>query len=304
MKYFSYTRIRNERMLLLFFFILECNCNGFSNRCFFDEKLYEQTGHGGHCLDCTANRDGPNCEHCRENYFMREDGYCIACDCDAIGSQSLQCNGEGKCQCKSGVTGNKCDQCAVNYYGFSNHGCETCGCLDRGSAYNEPNCDSEGICQCKANVEGKQCSECKPGYFHLDFDNEFGCTPCFCYGHSSECDSALGFSKYVLESSFAKSSERWSAQDEYGRSIEIKYDGIGQSIAVQALGEESVYFLAPDRFLGDQRASYNHLLEFSLRIGDNRPNPTATDIILEGNGASVTNTIFAQKNSIPTIQVR
>ncbi|KAJ8934784.1 hypothetical protein NQ318_023162 [Aromia moschata] len=283
--------------------VSECNCNGFSNRCYFDEKLYELTGHGGHCLDCTANRDGPNCERCRENYYMREDGFCIACDCNKIGSRSLQCNSEGKCQCKSGVTGAKCDQCEVNFYDFTTQGCKTCGCLDTGSVSNQPNCDPySGICACKENVEGKQCSECKPGYFNLDFENEFGCTPCFCYGHSSKCNSAPGFSKYITESTFARSSERWSAEDEYGRAVEIKYDGISQTIAVQALGDEVVYFLAPERFLGDQRMSYNQLLEFVLRIGDNRPIPTATDIILEGGGASVTNTIFAQQNKIPTIQ--
>lgn len=55
--------------------------------------------------------------------------------------------------------------------------------------------------------------------------------------------------------------------------------------------------------MGDQRASYNQLLKFDFRVGDNRPVPTATDIILEGGGASVTNTIFAQKNNIPSVQV-
>lgn len=44
-------------------------------------------------------------------------------------------------------------------------------------------------------------------------------------------------------------------------------------------------------------------MEFRFRIGDNRPVPTATDIVLEGGGASVTNTIFAQKNNIPSTQV-
>lgn len=63
-----------------------CNCNGFSKRCFFDKELYRQTGHGGHCLDCSDNRDGPNCERCRENYYARSvDSYCIACNCNEIG---------------------------------------------------------------------------------------------------------------------------------------------------------------------------------------------------------------------------
>ncbi|CAH1179506.1 unnamed protein product [Phaedon cochleariae] len=283
----------------------QCNCNGHSNRCFFDQKLYEMTGHGGHCLDCTANRDGPNCERCREHYRMRDDGFCVPCDCDPVGSRSLQCNAEGKCQCKPGVTGDTCDRCDENFYDFSATGCKTCGCHSAGSINNEPSCSPHtGVCACKENVEGKQCSECKPGFFNLDKENHFGCTPCFCYGHSAECTSAPQYSKYLLESSFFKSAERWSAVDEYERKIDTKYDALTQSIGVQAVGDEAIYFVAPERFLGDQRASYNQLLEFSLKIGDNRPVPTAADIILEGNGMSVTNTIFAQKNKIPALQIQ
>ncbi|KAF5301739.1 hypothetical protein FQA39_LY19085 [Lamprigera yunnana] len=276
---------REQRLIFILF--PACNCNNFSTRCYFDKDLYERTGHGGHCLDCAANRDGPNCERCRENYYQREDQYCVACNCDPIGSRSLQCNSEAEMpNAKPGVTGDKCERCDVNYFDFSVHGCKLCGCSEEGSADNVPNCDPyTGVCTCKENVEGNRCRECKPGFFNLDRSNDFGCTPCFCYGHSSECLSAVGYSKYQFESSFTKSAERWQAQDGYRRSLQ----------------ETIIFtFLAPDRFLGDQRASYNQLFEFTLRIGDNRAVPTATDIIFEGANGYVTNTIFAQRNLIPS----
>lgn len=102
---------------------------------------------------------------------------------------------------------------------------------------------------------------------------------------------------------FARSNERWIAQDEHGRVISINYQGVTQTIGAQSQGYETVYFMAPDRFLGNQRASYNRDLKFTLRIGENGPNPTARDIILEGAGTSVTNTIFAQNNQLPSVQV-
>lgn len=145
-------------------FVSACNCNGFSNRCIFDEKLYNQTGHGGYCLECTANRDGPNCERCRENYYQQEDGFCRPCECNEVGSRSLQCDRKGQCQCKQGVTGEKCDRCAENFYDFDVHGCKSCGCSREGSYNNEPRCDPQtGVCQCKENIEGKRCRQCKPG---------------------------------------------------------------------------------------------------------------------------------------------
>lgn len=75
-------------------------------------------------------------------------------------------------------------------------GCRPCGCFSPGSYDNRPRCNPlDGICSCKAHVEGQQCDTCKPGYFNLDGENKFGCTPCFCYGHSSICSSARGYSK-------------------------------------------------------------------------------------------------------------
>ncbi|KAJ9596346.1 hypothetical protein L9F63_012621, partial [Diploptera punctata] len=142
---------------------------------------------------------------------------------------------------------------------------------------------------------------CKPGFFNLDAENEFGCTPCFCYGHSSVCRSAPGYSKVEIESTFARGTERWSAQDYRGNSLSIQYNGITQAIGASAPGRDPVYFVAPDRFLGDQRASYNQDVTFKLRIGENGPAPTVEDIVLEGAGLSITQAIFGQQNPLPAI---
>ncbi|KAH0534833.1 laminin subunit gamma-1 [Cotesia glomerata] len=280
-----------------------CNCNGYSDKCYFDKDLYAQTGHGGHCIECKANRAGPNCEKCKENYYQRaEDGYCVACNCNDIGSRSLQCNSEGKCQCKPGITGDKCDRCSPNFYNFDSIGCTSCDCSEKGSLGNEPSCDSvSGTCSCKENVEGKRCRECRPGFFNLALENEFGCTPCFCYGHSSICRPANGYSKVVIESMFVRGNERWSA-NVVGNNISLHYDAVTQTISVAAPDRDNVYFVAPDRFLGDQRASYNQYLYFNLRIGETDPTPTARDIILEGgNGEQITQPIFGQNNRLPTV---
>ncbi|XP_058793265.1 laminin subunit gamma-1 [Phymastichus coffea] len=279
-----------------------CNCNGYSERCFFDKELYKLTGHGGHCLDCGHNRDGANCERCRENYYARpEDGYCVACNCNEIGSRSLQCNSEGKCQCKPGVTGDKCDRCAPNFFDFSGHGCTSCDCNEAGSLANQPSCDAvTGTCICKDNVEGKRCRECRPGFFNLAEDNEFGCTPCFCYGHSSLCSTASGYSRTNVETAFVRGTDKWSA-NVAGNNVPVQYDSIAQAITVTAPDRDNVYFLAPERFLGDQRASYNQDLSFVLRISDSGPAPTARDVILEGgNGQQITQPIFGQNNRLPS----
>ncbi|GLH05167.1 Netrin-A [Gryllus bimaculatus] len=280
-----------------------CNCNSFSTRCYFDKHLYETTGHGGHCLDCTGNRDGPNCERCKENYYQREDNYCVACNCNEIGSRNLQCNSEGRCQCKPGVVGDKCDRCDTNYYDFSSLGCKPCQCNKAGSYGNVPNCDPiTGSCHCKENVEGKRCGNCKPGYFNLDEDNDFGCTPCFCYGHASLCSSAPGYSRVYIESIFARGTERWKSQDYHGKDVPLAFNSVTQVIGVKAPYKHPIYFVAPDVFLGDQRASYNQDFTFKLRIGEAGPVASVEDVVLEGAGLSITQAIFGQGNRLPSVQ--
>nr|CAG4638917.1 EOG090X005Q [Daphnia magna] len=283
---------------------LPCNCNGFSSRCYFDQALFDSTGHGGHCLDCTANRDGPNCERCREQFYQREDNYCVPCNCDETGSRSLQCNREGKCSCKPGVTGDKCDRCEENFYDFGPQGCRPCGCNVAGSLGGQPRCDSEtGSCSCKDNVEGQRCDRAKPGYFNLDAENLFGATPCFCYGHSSVCRSATGYARGLTESVFARSDEKWTALEQPGnRPITLAYNSLLGNIGVSAPGRDAVVFSAPERYLHDQRTSYNQQLHFTLRTNEAGARASIDDVVLEGSGLTISQPIFGQGNQLPSTQ--
>ncbi|XP_060809520.1 laminin subunit gamma-1 [Amyelois transitella] len=282
-----------------------CNCNGYSDKCYFDQELYEQSGHGGHCMDCAENRDGPNCERCRENYYQGERDICLPCNCDTVGSRSLQCNAEGRCPCKPGVTGDKCDVCAANHYDFTAQGCKPCDCYEPGSFNNSPQCHPvTGVCVCKQNVEGRRCRECKPGFFNLDLNNEFGCTPCFCFGHSSQCSSAPKYQAHEISAHYIRDAEKWTAEDERSNPAELRFNANTQNIAVQARGQEVVYFVASNNFLGDQRPSYNHDLKFTLRLGEARGYPSSQDIILEGARTSVSMNIYGQSNPEPSDQAQ
>lgn len=77
-------------------------------------------------------------------------------------------------------------------------------------------------------------TRCRPGFFNLAVDNNFGCTPCFCYGHSSVCRPATGYSKVFMESMFVRGNERWSASVA-GNPIPLHYDALTQMISVTAL---------------------------------------------------------------------
>ncbi|KHJ43700.1 laminin EGF-like protein [Trichuris suis] len=278
-----------------------CDCNGLSNRCYFDEQLYKKTGRGGHCIDCAGNTRGVHCETCLENYWRREgEKTCTPCNCSEVGSVHTQCDQSGQCVCKPGVGGQHCDRCLPGYFEFSALGCRDCGCVEAGSFGNQPSCRPEsGDCACKRNVEGRQCERCRPGHFNLDYENEFGCTPCFCYGHSSVCESAPGFYKTNVSSTFNAGKEGWKAERYDGRITELQYNPKEQSISVAEYDGPS-YFIAAPKFLGNQRASYNQLFTFKLKVVDSNARASVRDVVLEGaNGQSVSAPVFAQGNPVP-----
>lgn len=50
-----------------------------------------------------------------------------ACNCDPMGSISMQCHSNGTCHCRQGFVGYKCDKCELNYFNSrATHQCEEC----------------------------------------------------------------------------------------------------------------------------------------------------------------------------------
>uniref|UniRef100_A0A665V2H5 Laminin, gamma 1 n=1 Tax=Echeneis naucrates TaxID=173247 RepID=A0A665V2H5_ECHNA len=266
---------------------LPCNCNGKSSECEFDAELYRATGHGGHCRNCADNTDGPNCERCLDNYYRDQSGSrCLPCACSTVGSESPQCDNRGMCACKPGVTGEKCDRCQPGYHSLTEAGCRPCSCSPSGSTQE---CDvTTGQCRCKDNVEGFSCDRCKLGYFNLDPANPQGCTPCFCFQHSSVCDSADGFSVHSISSVFRT-----------GNGTCRRYTHSLIWFLIRSLIWTHPGSCVTEKFLGNQMLSYGQNLTLSFRVDRRDTRLSAEDLVLEGANLRVAVPLIAQGNAYP-----
>ena len=181
------------------------------------------------------------------HHSVATDSFLSLANC-ALGSKQLQCAPDGKCECKPGVSGEKCDKCAANYWNFDYTGCDSCECKPEGSVDNTPQCDQEtGVCACKQNVEGKKCDICAAGHFLIDAENEFGCTPCFCYGHTGECFDSGGYVKSYINSDFSRNDEKWQGYEDGQVAPNLfEFDATRKHIAVRSEGS-GAYFYAPSK---------------------------------------------------------
>ncbi|KFO99072.1 Laminin subunit gamma-3, partial [Calypte anna] len=277
---------------------LPCNCSGRSEECFYDRELYRRTGHGGHCQNCRDNTAGPHCERCRQNHYRWDPrAACQPCHCHPAGlvgvptgSLQPQCDNSGTCLCKANVTGWKCERCKDGYHSLSEGGCRPCTCDPMGSV---GTCDpNTGHCTCKERVEGHLCNRCQPGWFNLQPHNPAGCTSCFCYGHSTACRAADGYEVTHISSDFSQGLEGWAAAAPGTGDLPLHWtDG---EIIIEWDGEEMVEFLAPEKFLQNQRLSYGQLLTLLLGMEGNGMEMDTwvpllqVQLVLEGEGMEIT----------------
>uniref|UniRef100_A0A6A7G3W6 Laminin subunit beta-1-like isoform X5 n=4 Tax=Hirondellea gigas TaxID=1518452 RepID=A0A6A7G3W6_9CRUS len=199
----------------------KCNCNNHSTRCYFDPKVYEETGRisGGVCQECEHNTQGRNCQECIPYYYqeperdLRDPAICQACNCDLQGSlndgiceshtNELQGLLAGRCHCKQNMEGLKCERCKPGYWNFSMEnplGCQECTCNRLGTVGNQGCNVVTGECQCKRFVTGRDCNQCMPQHFELS-EQEDGCKACDCDRGGSEnndCDVITGQCKCRL----------------------------------------------------------------------------------------------------------
>lgn len=263
-----------------------CQCNGHSDRCIFNSTYYEQTGSGSDCsLYCSSNTRGRNCELCELNYYRDIDDPktpCYQCRCDPLNTEECDPVG-GKCTCKEGATGEFCFACLEGYYN-TGFGCRKCTCNDEGTIY----CD-RGVCRCKSHVVGTDCDKCADNYFGFSGNLTQGCTPCFCSSKTNICKIADGYYKTTIEADFNTDKDQWKLEETFsGQSINISSELLEHEAGVikpkKVDYDYEYFFVAPKKYLGNQRKSFYKYVSFTLVSESEVNSYYQADLILEGPG--------------------
>lgn len=220
---------------------------------------------GLHCLDCQDNTEGRHCERCRSGFYHQRAGEsCLPCACSTTGSTGLTCDSRGQCSCKTGVTGDKCDRC--------------------------PNGTPLTPGGCARSSSGQL------------VDYTLKPFPCFCYGHSSQCSVAQGYSVHNISSTFENGPEGWRAATAQGvtpSKVQFRWSPKHQDIEVISEDILPVYLYAPDSYLGNQVLSYGQNMSFSLRLDRGVRYPSTNDVVLEGSGLRVSASLGNLRTVVP-----
>ncbi|XP_036405402.1 laminin subunit alpha-2 isoform X1 [Megalops cyprinoides] len=243
-----------------------CQCAHVGNNC--DSST-------GQCI-CPPNTLGERCDKCAPNYWGHDiiTG-CKACECNVVGSLTLQCNANtGCCFCREQFTGEKCNECKVGFRDFPQ--CLACNCIVAGTA--AETCDAErdvcscsdrtGQCTCKANVDGLLCDSCRPGTFGLSVRNPLGCSKCYCFGMSSSCTEATGLIRMWLtlkpEQTVLPLVDKVNQRKTtYGVSFQHP-EIIAHADLVTRDLSEPYYWRLPEQFQGSMITAYGGKLKYAI----------------------------------------
>lgn len=169
--------------------------------------------------------------------------------------------------CKPNIVGRKCDSCLAGHYHFPD--CLDCRCDKRGTT--EEICDQNtAACLCKKYVGGSSCDICREGTYNLQAENEDGCTECFCFGKTTRCISS-NYTIFVMEDM-----DNWNVSTLYSKEQEytlersdipinsIEDSRIGIDLTLEETQNNTLYFNAPESYLGKKLTSYGGHLKYTI----------------------------------------
>ncbi|KAM6948734.1 laminin subunit alpha-3-like [Aplochiton taeniatus] len=218
----------------------------------------------GQCI-CPPQTVKPACEVCESQTFSYHPLLgCDGCDCSPNGIQTnagAECHHvTGQCTCKPRIGGRQCARCAPGYYGFPE--CQPCDCAQGGVTPDL--CDpATGSCLCKRNVGGGRCEVCRDDSFHFDPSNPLGCTSCFCFQATDQCQSS--------------EKRRGKFVDMRGWRLEKADQDVVPSVLNPSSGTlvadiqelpaavHLLHWVAPPSYLGDRVSSYGGYLTYHAK---------------------------------------
>ncbi|XP_038159689.1 laminin subunit alpha-3-like isoform X1 [Cyprinodon tularosa] len=218
----------------------------------------------GRCI-CPPQTVRPSCDVCQQQTFSYHPLLgCENCGCSPSGvnvNAGLQCDiVSGQCSCKPRISGRQCDRCAPGYYRFPD--CLPCNCNPGGVTADVCHPDT-GRCLCKKNVVGIRCNTCREGSFYFDPSNLLGCSSCFCFGATDQCESSdKRRGKFV-------DMQGWRLESPDGEEVPSVLNAISNT-AVADIQElpptvQTLHWVAPKSYLGDRVSSYGGFLTYQSK---------------------------------------
>ncbi|KAM4551973.1 laminin subunit alpha-3-like isoform 1-T1 [Odontesthes bonariensis] len=218
----------------------------------------------GRCI-CPPQTVKPSCDRCKSETFSYHPlAGCENCECSPSGintNAGLQCDRiTGQCSCKPRIGGRQCDRCAAGYYRFPD--CLPCDCNQGGVTSDV--CDPDtGRCLCKKNAAGLRCDTCRKGSFFFDSSDPLGCTSCFCFGATDQCQSSSKCRGKFVEM------RGWRLESPEKQEVPSVLNTASNTVVadIQELPPtvQTLHWVAPQSYLGDRVSSYGGFLTYQSK---------------------------------------